>query len=233
MKYILLLALNFALALNSYSSCIEGEGKTIEDKVFLPNIHSLEINVPMNLNLTQSKDQSITIRSSQDILENLKFEYNDGKIIFTERKDICPKDLTVYISLDKLREIEINSACKLTSTGKFESEDFDLDVNGSAEIDLSIDAEDIDIEFEGSGSLMIKGSCEDLDLNLDGNGKIDASNLASDNVDVSLDGAGEIKINPKNALNANLNGNGKILYKNKPKEVKIEKDGNGIIDQMK
>jgi len=85
--------------------------------------------------------------------------------------------------------------------------------------------------LKGTGNVNLTGTAEELLVNLEGNGNIDAGKLLAEEVNAELDGNGIIIVNPTKSLKANLNGNGKILYKNKPKNLEIDKDGNGIIDK--
>jgi|GEM_PF-1727413 hypothetical protein len=217
----------------AYADCMVGTGSIIEDKVYVPDVKSLVINVPMNIVLTPSQNESILVKTNEDILKNLIFNYDDGELVISARQDLCPNDLTIFISLKKINSIILNKNTKLTSTGTFKSEDFELEVNGSAEIDFAIEAEDIEIDLEGSGTINLKGKSEELTISMDGSGSLDAGQLVSEEVYVDLNGNGVITVHPQSVLKASLNGNGKILYKNKPKEIELEKDGNGIIEQIK
>lgn len=233
MKILLSVLTFFILTVSSYSDCMVGTGGIVEDKVYVPDVKSLVINVPMNLVLTPSISESILVKTNEDILKNLIFNYDDGELVINGRQDLCPNNLTIFISLKKINSIILNKNTKLTSTGTFNTEDFELEVNGSADIDFAIEAEEIKLDYDGSGKLNLKGSAEELNISMDGSATLDAGQLIADEVKVDLDGSGVITVHPKNALKASLNGNGKILYKNKPKEISIEKDGNGIIEQTR
>lgn len=233
MKKIILLITFLLLSQSSYSDCMVGTGSIIEDRIYVPDVKSLIINVPMNIVLSPSQEESILVKTNEDILKNLIFYYDDGELKISGRQDLCPKNLTIFISLKTINSITLNKNTKVTSTGTFKTEDFELEVNGSTEIDFAVEAEDIEIDFEGSGTVNLKGKAEDLSISMDGSGSLDAGKVIADDIEVDLNGNGVITIHPVNSLKANLNGNGKILYKNKPKELSIEKDGNGIVEQTK
>lgn len=233
MKVIIGVVTFVILTLSSYSDCMVGTGRTIEDKVYVPEVKSLVINVPMNVVLTPGQEESILVKTNEDILRNLIFNYDDGELVISGRQDLCPNDLTIFISLNRINSIILNENTKLTGTGTFKTEDFELEINSSSDVDLSLTAEEIEIDIEGSGNVNLKGNAEELIITMDGSGTLDAGQLIADEVNVELDGNGIITVHPKNVLKANLNGNGKILYKNKPKELSIEKDGNGIVEQTR
>lgn len=233
MKYLISLLIFCNFTFVAFSDCIDGSGNIIEDKIYLPDINSIIVEVPMNLVLTPSQDESILVKSNIDVMKNLKFEYDDKELTIKSRQDLCPKELTVFISLKTIKEIELKAKTKLTSTSKFEVEDFNLEISGSADVDFSVDADEVTISLSGAGSINLAGKSNEMDINLDGSGNIDASKFISEDIETELDGSGIIQVNPTKSLKANLSGNGKILYKNKPEKLETQIDGNGIIDKIK
>lgn len=68
-----------------------GKVQFIENKVFLPDFNSLVIYVPMNIVFTPSQVDSILVKCNEDILKNLNFNYDNGKLNISGRKDLCLK----------------------------------------------------------------------------------------------------------------------------------------------
>lgn len=233
MKYIYSAILLLLISTVSYADCIEGTGRTIDDKIYVPNITSIIVDVPMNLILTPSENESVTVKTNEDILKNLIFNYDGGELVIKGREDLCPTDLTVFISLKTIKSIKLNKIVNLTTSGSIKTEDFEIEVNGPSEVNIAVEADEIYIDVDGSGNVIIMGSADELSITVDGKGTVDAGKLVANEVDVELDGDGTIIVNPAESLNADLNGGGKILYKNKPKNLDIQKDGNGTIDQTK
>lgn len=233
MKYLICLLIFCNFTFIALSDCIEGTGNLIEDNIYLPDVNSIIVNVPMNLVLTPSQEESISVKSNLDVLKNLKLDIDDGELAISGRRDLCPKNLTVLISLKSIKEIELKADTKLTTTSKFQVDDFNLTISGSADVNMSIDADEMYVNLDGTGNIKLDGKSNELEINLDGSGNIDASNFVSDEIESDLDGNGIIQINPTKSLKASLSGDGKILYKNKPEKLETQIDGNGIIDKIK
>lgn len=233
MRYIYSAILFLLISTIGYADCIKGTGSVIDDKIYVPNITSIVVDVPMNLILTPSENESVTVKTNEDILKNLIFNYDDGELVIKARKDLCPTDLTVFISLKTIKSIKLNKNVNLKTSGSIKTEDFEIEVNGPSEVNIAVEAEEIYIDVDGSGNVIIMGSSDELTISLDGKGTVDAGKLQANEVDAELDGDGTIIVNPSESLSADLNGSGKILYKNKPNNLDIQKDGNGTIDKTK
>lgn len=233
MKYISIVILFVSLSMVSLANCISGEGKILKDKIYLPNINSIEVNVPMTLVLTQDENESVLVKSQEEILKNLSFEYSDGDLSIVGRKDLCPDDLTVYLTIGKLVSLELNSKTTVTATNKLVCEDLDLEVNEESTVHLSLDAEEVSLDIEDGGQVTLSGTTDELYIHVEDSGKANTSSLSADIVEAELDGSGEISVHPLESLKAQLNGSGNIYYKNKPAKLEIDKDGSGSIIKMR
>ena len=233
MKYINIIILFISFSIASLANCITGDGKVIKDNIYLPNVNSIEVNVPLTLVITQDDNESILVKSNEDILRNLNFEYSGGDLNIVGREDLCPENLTVYISISKLTSLELNSKTNVTATNKIVCEELDLEINEESTIHLSLEAEEVSLEIDDGSQATLSGTTDELYVHVDGDGKANTSSLKANNVEAELDGSGEITVNPSESLKANLNGSGNIYYKNKPAKLEIDKDGTGSINKMR
>lgn len=233
MKYINVLIIFITLSVASLANCLPGEGKIIKDNIYLPSVNSIEVNVPMTLVITQDDDESILVKTNEDVLRNLNFEYSGGDLTIVGREDLCPENLTVYISISKLTSLELNSKTNVTATNKLICEDLDLEINEESTVHLSLDAEEVSLDIDDGSETTLSGTTGDLYVHVEGSGKANTSSLKAENVEAELDGTGEITVNPSESLQAQLNGSGNIYYKNKPAKLEIDKDGTGSIIKMR
>lgn len=233
MRIISLAFLLIALSINAYADCLPGQGEAIKDKVYFPAIHSIEVNVPMDLVLTEGNEEDVLVVSQEDILKNLNLQFDDGDLTISGRKELCPDNLTVYITISKLTSLELNSKVNVTANNKLNGEDVEIEVNEGSTVHLSINAEEISLDLEDGSKVTLAGETDELHVHVEGSGNANTSSLEANSVYAELDGSGQITVNPTESLEAQLNGSGKILYKNKPAKLEIEKDGTGSIIKMR
>jgi hypothetical protein len=90
-------------------------------------------------------------------------------------------------------------------------------LSGAGNIDaMRIDTPDLSLANSGAGRLAVSGRAERQNIDLVGLGQIDSSALMSQQVDVSVSGAGEARVNAAQTLTARVTGVGSITYLGNP-----------------
>lgn len=218
---------------NLNADCIEGNNSMVKDEIYLPDATELLFYIDANIFITQSNSQSIVVESSENIHKALNISYSGDEIIFEKREDICPRKLNIYIDVSKLSVLKIYSNASITSTNKLITGDLYIDFEGNVRANLELQSEDIELDSEGSGNISLRGSTIEFDAVVEGAGEMDALNLTSEHCDIDVEGAGIAKVNASKELNVILNGSGIIYYKGNPREMTKEIDGSGKIEQVK
>jgi hypothetical protein len=87
------------------------------------------------------------------------------------------------------------------------------------------------INATGAAQIKAAGQLEQLNVHMAGAGRADLSKLLADRAKVTVDGVASVIVNPKDALDATMNGVGAILYTGSPSKVKTRMNGLGTIGQ--
>lgn len=87
------------------------------------------------------------------------------------------------------------------------------------------------IRAAGAAHIEADGYLEVLNVRMAGAGHADLSKLAADVAKVTVDGVGSVIVNPKDTLDATMNGVGAILYTGSPRKVNTRMNGLGTIGQ--
>ena len=90
---------------------------------------------------------------------------------------------------------------------------------------------DTNIEATGAANIEATGHLEHLTVHLAGAGHADLGELVADEARVTVDGVGSVIVNPRNSLDATMNGVGAILYTGSPSRVNTRMNGFGTIGQ--
>ncbi|UCG09227.1 MAG: DUF2807 domain-containing protein [Desulfobacterales bacterium] len=67
------------------------------------------------------------------------------------------------------------------------------------------------------GSINLSGEADESNAAISGSGKINAFDLETKNVSVTISGSGDCRLNASESLNATISGSGDIYYKGRPK----------------
>jgi hypothetical protein len=90
----------------------------------------------------------------------------------------------------------------------------------------------LDVEISGSGKLEASGTANEIKTSISGSGKVYASNLTVDKCEARITGSGDVEINVKSELDANITGSGTVSYKGNPSHVNGHSSGSGKVRKM-
>src|SRR6267154_575449 len=209
--------------------------------------------VPGKLILKQGTPQSVVLEGDKDILEKIETDV-DGNKLTIGREDKWrwndwgwrdEKRITVYVTMSNIEGISVSGSGDLVGSGKFSTGDLELKVSGSGSLDIEADAKgEVKADVSGSGDLSVKGSCQSFDSGVSGSGKVNieatisgsgkvlAADLEVSKCDVRISGSGDVEINVKDALDANISGSGSVSYKGNPSQLNSHASGSGHVRKM-
>jgi hypothetical protein len=84
---------------------------------------------------------------------------------------------------------------------------------------------DLDVDLGGLGEIRLTGEVQSQRVDLNGAGSYDGVGLKSQHSDVTISGAGSVRVWVEDSLKANVSGPGSIKYKGSPS---VEKTNTGV-----
>ena len=83
-----------------------------------------------------------------------------------------------------------------------------------------------------SRKIQASGTANEVKTNISGSGKVLAANLETNKCEVRISGSGDVEINVKSELDANISGSGSVSYKGNPSHVNSHASGSGHVRKM-
>lgn len=196
------------------------------------------LNDNVNLVLTQSSSQSISIKGGKNLLKKVKTDINDGALNI-ENQNSCnwmrsfDKEITVYVNVNQLHEIEYNGSGDISCTNTIISDSLKLNVwEGAGNVDIKVETERNFIYFHiGTADINYSGVCHLSYVTLSSFGPIKAENLQSAFTYIANNGSNNCYIQANTRIEANIGGLGDIYYRGDP-EIIINKTGEGNMIKM-
>jgi hypothetical protein len=187
------------------------------------NFRDIYLEGTFKAELIQGNHNSLTVNTSDvKAFDYLKVVNKGGMLhIKVDRKPFDFSRVTLYITFQELRMIEIEGGMNLKTEGYLDLDDLSIKVEGGAKIDFKTKAGDISIVSEGGALFNLSGVAESLDVRLVGAGHVDAGQLKSKYVFFDIEGVGTGLVNVTYSLNAQIKGVGKLKYRGNPKVTKI------------
>lgn len=110
--------------------------------------------------------------------------------------------------------------------------DFTLNINGAISGDLAFEQlESLYVGINGACNMALTGECEKCSVVINGASDVDASAFATQDSDITINGAAHYTVNAHRNLDAEVNGVGTITYIGSPETINKRVAGLGSIKQ--
>lgn len=138
-------------------------------------------------------------------------------------------EVKVFVTYTELQKLSASSAGNIYSQGVIKTSSLEVGSSSAGNIEIEVDAGEIDISASSAGEIEIKGRGKSLKADASSAGEIDAYDLEVDNVTVDASSAGSVKVNVREALNANASSGGSVRYRGNPSKSITNSSSGGSV----
>ena len=226
--------LPISILLNSCNiNCISGSGRQVtEDRSVVP-FTKVEFGGTIRLRIRQDSMPFMRITADDNIQKLIKTQVN-GEVLKIEMDgDFCNTgDIIIELSAKQWKGIKASGDTHIRSENQINSDEFNLDLSGSSEVDLDLMTAIFTMESSGSSKINLKGQARKSDVNLSGASEINAFDFVVSDYNIKSSGASKCAINVLNSLKINSSGASEVLYKGYPKEIVNDKSGSSTLTHL-
>jgi hypothetical protein len=171
------------------------------------------------VNLIQGDECSVQVKATnEDVFENIKIEkYGDEVFVKMDMEFFEYRRVSLDITFKSLEELNIEGGVNLVTNGYLDLNNFKVQIEGGANIDLNMKADEVEVYGEGGFLFELNGVANKLDVSIKGAGHVSAAGLKTKDVGFTVAGFGTGSVYATNTLNAKIEGVGKLRYKGDPK----------------
>ncbi len=212
---------------------IRGNGDWKKETLNLSDFENIDLQDNFDVRLKQG-DFSVEIEVESNLMEHLEIENADGYLILGTKEGVSLKsseDPRIYISMPDLNVITVSGVGAFTSEGNFKTEDLEIIISGAADMELDLECTTLKTRISGAGDINLSGSADYFSSSNNGAGNINAYEFETKTTKVSINGAGDAKINATERIDANINGAGNVTYVGNPAEINKQINGFGNIER--
>lgn len=214
-----------------FGNCVNGTGPIVTRELSVAPFDGIELPISGDVFLKQGPEQEVIAEGKGNIIDEIERDVQSGvwKIEFNR----CVRDidqLRFFITVPDLRSLRISGSGDVVSENTLVIQDLEIDIPGSGNVDLALDADDLDIDIPGSGRLTLEGLADDTKYRISGSGDVRAFNLECRTADISIPGSGDVEVLVTEFLKVRISGSGDVFYRGYP-ELDISIAGSGrVID---
>lgn len=182
----------------------------------------VEVSAPVTamIKVEPGATPGIQLSGYANILEDIKTDVVNGKLIIDKDELIhfdLDKDVVATITVPSLNSLSIKGAADAEIQGTIQN-DFNLKVSGAGDITIaSVTAQHFTATLTGAGSLAVNGGAVNTaSYKVSGAGDVEAFPLQAKVVKAKVSGAGDIQLTATEKLDVTINGAGEVSYKGHP-----------------
>ena len=175
---ILGLAMVFSFTANAqWGKKVKGNGKVVTIDRTTSDYDVIALAGFFDVDLVDGSEGKITMTGEENILEHIKTEVKNGKLIVKTEKgmNLNPsrgKGVRITIPVESINGVSLSGSGDITGKKTIKSDDFKASISGSGDINLSLEADDLSVSISGSGDIKYRGNPEKTNNKTSGSGSI-------------------------------------------------------------
>lgn len=240
MKKIITLSLVLALSVScsaQWGKRIKGNGNTVTIDRSVGEYDAVALAGWFDVDLVAGKEGEITLEGESNLLEHIKTEVKDGKLVIKTEKGVNLKPsswddgIRITVPIESISSLSLSGSGDIVGKKTIKTDNFKTAMSGSGDITISVQANSVEASMSGSGDITLSGSTNDFEATISGSGDIKAYDLEADNVAATVSGSADIKVTANKMLKARVSGSGDIKYRGNPDKVDTKTSGSGDISK--
>ncbi|WP_027392450.1 GIN domain-containing protein [Aquimarina latercula] len=138
------------------------------NKEILENFNAIEIDDALEVNLTQTGENSYFITTDENLLDIVQFSVKDSILkIYTTNRIVSSKKLEISLNVKEIKHLILKNDAKVEGKGRLTSDKLYLSGYNSSRFDLDIKADDviITLQRDAGGKIKVKSKNTTIIMN--------------------------------------------------------------------
>lgn len=187
---------------------MDAEAKDITQKRDVATFTGIVVEGAMNLEVKVGGKQSVSITTDDNYMDRVETRIEGGQLVIGQKgRHWNNIELTVKISVAELNDFTVEGAADAEIYG-IKSDNFNVDIGGAVDLTL-------------------EGTCKKARYEINGAGDINARDFKCQDVEVTINGAGDADVYASEKIKATLNGIGNVSVYGNPSVIRPRINGLG------
>lgn len=189
---------------------------------------SVHLKGSWDVQLVKGTEGELKITGESNLLEYIITDVDGNKLTIQSKDGYSlntsfNKSIVITVPFKDLNGIYLSGSGDITTSDVVKSEDLEVLVSGSGDVNVTLEAKNLKGKVTGSGDLVLKGKTMNFECSVTGSGDVSAYGVQANNVDASVTGSGDIQVIALESIRGRITGSGDIDYKGNPatKDTKV------------
>ena len=234
MKRVIALVFLALLLINcSKNQVVVGSNNIITQEKQLSAYDRIEVLGSYDVIFTDGEVGKIKIKAPDNILPLIQTEVSDGllKIDTGKNRYKVKEPIIIYVPVDsRLKQVDIKGSADIYSEKNLETKTLNVGIYGSGDARLAVDVSSLALEVVGAGDIRVSGRAKDLSIDISGSGDVEVPNLKAEKAVIKVNGSGDVSAYVTEDVDVSIAGAGDVTVKGNPKKVKQKINGSGEVN---
>jgi hypothetical protein len=203
-----------------YFMIIDGSGDITTEARYVSYFNSLSFSGEGKLIITQGNDESLAVRTDDNLLKYIETEVRGGTLYIDTARGytINPTGTIEYfIQVRELNFLSVPGAAEIIAHSLFTDSYFNIDISGSADIEIyDLWAQSLYLVVSGVADVALSGTVNTQRMNISGSCTNMSPSLRSQFASVEISGSSEATLWVTDHLDLDISGYGYIRYYGTP-----------------
>ncbi|MEC3908269.1 head GIN domain-containing protein [Tamlana sp. 2201CG12-4] len=225
-----LFSCNFDINLNPG---VKGNGKVvIEERSINQPFSTIKATEGLDVYLTQSNDESITVEADENLHELILTEVQDGVLKIHTKENIGhASSKKIMVNFKDISSIISTSGSDVYSTNTITADHLDLKSTSGSDMRLAVNTTSLNCKSTSGSDLRLSGETSKLIAQATSGSDIKAADLMAESSQVKASSGADITVNTSKELTASASSGGDIKYYGNPEKVEKNDSPSGSIKQ--
>jgi hypothetical protein len=233
--------LMFILSQMSYSQIwdkkeIKGNNNYITQNIKTNEYDKLSVSGSINVEFVSGTEGDLQLKIEENLVEYIEIATKNSTLSIKIKNNTYinnNKEIVVIVPVKDISEINLAGSSNISSKTTLNSDKLNINVAGSGDMTLAVNAKILNTKVAGSGSLTLNGKANDCDFNVMGSGEFNGEKLTCEDVSARVAGSGDCRFICTKTLKAYVVGSGSIQYSGNPEVLESKALGSGSIDKLR
>jgi hypothetical protein len=215
---------------------------SVSDEVdrHLSGFHAVDVSGSFDVYITQGATESVRVKAPSEVMNRIITEVTGGVLkIYNKNETFHWSDMfgghrkvVIYVTISNVDAVTLSGSGDVYFRDGLTATSLKLRVSGSGDMTGRIQAKTLDSSVTGSGDMTVTGSAGASSVDVVGSGDYRGRGLVTQSTSVVVTGSGDAAVNATDKVDASVHGSGDISYTGGAKHINTNKTGSGDISRF-
>ncbi|HEY9261467.1 head GIN domain-containing protein [Chitinophaga sp.] len=233
--WLLLMIAIFSIILSSCTKeNINGSGHVISQTRNISALTDVEVSGDFEVHLKQAAVTALEIKAEDNIIGVVETGVHANTLYVRIRERTRLHNhlpIKVYIQSPIFQRLQFDGSGTADNEDTIHTSLFKYEINGSGKGWLTLATTDLNTTINGSGDMVLKGRASTHNSEINGSGTVSGTDMEVQKANITISGSGEHAIFVRRQLDVRINGSGEVHYKGEANVVSNIKGSGKVTKQ--